>query len=85
MNTLNIILLSIILLSIVLAFVRFLKGPTQSDRIVALDTITIISTAGLVLLGFIFQRYIYVDVSLIYSVLSFIGVLTIARYLEGGL
>lgn len=68
-----------------LAAVRFIKGPTASDRVVALDVMTIISTAGLVLLSLVFDRSIYLDVSLIYSVLGFIGVLTIARYLEGGL
>lgn len=74
-----------IILAIILAVLRGLLGPTASDRVVALDNLTTISTAGLVLLGFIFQRFIYIDVSLIYGVLSFVGVLTIARYLEGGL
>ncbi len=74
-----------IVLAIILAVLRGLLGPTASDRVVALDNLTTISTAGLVLLGFIFQRFIYIDVSLIYGVLSFVGVLTIARYLEGGL
>ncbi len=74
-----------ILLAVILAVLRGLLGPTASDRVVALDNLTTISTAGLVLLGFIFQRFIYIDVSLIYAVLSFVGVLTIARYLEGGL
>ncbi len=74
-----------IVLAIIFAVLRGLLGPTASDRVVALDNLTTISTAGLVLLGFIFQRFIYIDVSLIYGVLSFVGVLTIARYLEGGL
>lgn len=72
-------------LAILLVAIRFAKGPTASDRVVALDTLTIISTAGLVFLSLLFERSIYLDVSLIYGVLGFIGVLTIARYLEGGL
>ncbi len=75
----------LIVLAIIFAALRGLLGPTASDRVVALDNLTTISTAGLVLLGFVFQRFIYIDVSLIYGVLSFVGVLTIARYLEGGL
>ncbi len=74
-----------IILAVFFAILRGLLGPTTSDRVVALDNLTTISTAGLVLLGFVFQRFIYIDVSLIYGVLSFVGVLTIARYLEGGL
>lgn len=76
---------SVIGLGLILAAVRFFIGPTASDRVVALDTLTTISTALLVLLGLFFERYIYIDVALIYAVLGFVGVLTVARYLEGGL
>ncbi len=81
------ILYILIVLGLAILFVvyRGVVGPTPSDRIVALDNITTITTAGLVLLGLFFERYIYIDVALIYGVLSFIGVLTLARYLEGGL
>ncbi len=75
----------VIALALVLAGVRFVIGPTTPDRVVALDTLTTISTALLVLLGLFFKRYIYIDVALIYGVLGFVGVLTVARYLEGGL
>ena len=75
----------VIALAIILAAIRFILGPTTSDRVVALDTLTTISTAFLVLLGLFFNRFIYVDVALIYGVLGFVGVLTVARYLEGGL
>jgi len=76
---------SIIILAIVFATIRGMKGPTPADRIIALDNLTIIITAGLVLLSLVFERYIYLDVALIYGVLSFIGVLTLARYMEDGL
>ena len=79
------IFFGVIGLALILAAVRFILGPTTSDRVVALDTLTTISTALLVLLGLFFQRYIYIDVALIYGVLGFVGVLTVARYLEGGL
>jgi len=79
------IVLALLALGILLVAIRFVKGPTPSDRVVALDTLTIITTAGLVFLSLFFERSLYLDVSLIYGVLGFIGVLTIARYLEGGL
>ena len=72
-------------LGILFAFFRFVKGPTAADRTVALDTLTTISVAGLVLAGYLFQRFIYLDVALVYGVLGFIGVIVIARYLEGAL
>jgi len=73
------------ILGMVFAFLRFVKGPTAADRTVGLDTLTTISVAGLVLAAFIFQRFIYLDVALVYGVLGFIGVIVIARYLEGAL
>lgn len=85
MEIFEIIILSIVLLGAVFAVLRFAKGPTAADRVVALDTLSVILIALLVFVGYIFQRFIYVDVSLVYAVLGFIGVITIARYLEGGI
>jgi len=39
----------------------------------------------LVLLGYIFERYVYLDVALVYAVLTFIGSVAIARFLEKGI
>jgi multicomponent Na+:H+ antiporter subunit F len=69
---------------VILCFLRMLLGPTAADRAIAVDTVTTVITALLVLLGFIFKRYVYLDVSLIYSILSFAGLVAIARYLERG-
>jgi multicomponent Na+:H+ antiporter subunit F len=82
-----IIYIALILMALGMIFsaIRFIKGPTAGDRAVALDTLTIIGVAGLTLLAYLFQRFIYVDVALVYAVLGFIGVIVIARYLEGAL
>jgi multicomponent Na+:H+ antiporter subunit F len=81
----EIILLIIIGVAICLCLLRMLKGPTAPDRAVAVDTIATITTALLVLLGFIFERYVYIDVALVYAVLTFIGSVAIARFLEKGI
>ncbi len=70
---------------ILFSALRFVLGPTAADRTVALDTLTTIAMAFLVLLSLVFKRYIYIDIALVYGVLGFIGVLVIARYLEGAL
>jgi len=61
-----------------------LSGPTAPDRAVAVDTMTTIIVASLVLLGFILGRYVYLDVALVYSLISFIGLVALARFLERG-
>ncbi len=79
------IALFFMVVGLIFAAIRFIKGPTAGDRAVALDTLTTIGVAGLVLLAYVFGRFIYLDVSLVYGVLGFIGVIVIARYLEGAL
>ncbi len=85
MSTILIFYLAVIGAGILLSFLRMLLGPTASDRAVAVDTITTTVVALLVFLGFIFRRYVYLDVSLVYSVLSFVGLVALARFLERGI
>jgi len=68
-----------------LALYRFFKGPSAADRVVAFDVLTIIAVTGIVLVAFAEGRVIYLDVALIYALLSFLGVIVVARYLERGL
>lgn len=69
----------------VFALIRFLKGPSAADRVIAFDVLTIISITGIVLSALVTGREIYLDVALVYALLSFLGVIAIARYLEGGI
>ena len=79
------VLLGIIGAAILLCLLRMVGGPTTVDRAVAVDTTATVTTALLVLLGFAFERYVYLDVALVYALLTFIGSVAVARYLEGGL
>jgi multicomponent Na+:H+ antiporter subunit F len=64
---------------------RFFTGPSAADRVVAFDTLTIIAVIGIGLLALVEGRHIYLDVALVYALLSFLGVIAVARYLERGL
>ncbi len=75
----------VVLLAVLLATLRAVLGPTVSDRLVAVDALTTITVALMVMLGVIYGREIYLDVALVYSVLAFMGVLIVARYMEGGM
>ncbi len=72
-------------LAVLFSLIRLLKGPTTFDRLLAADTIAVITTSLLVLMAVFFSRVIYMDVALVYVVLGFAGVVVVARYLEGGL
>lgn len=71
-------------IAFLLALFRFVRGPHAANRVVAFDVLTIISISGIVLAALAEGRGIYLDVALVYALLSFLGVIVIARYLEGG-
>lgn len=71
-------------IAFLLALLRFVRGPGAVDRVIAFDVLTIISITGIVLLAVLEERAIYLDVALVYALLSFLGVIVVARYLEGG-
>ncbi|MCK5112524.1 MAG: cation:proton antiporter [Thermoplasmatales archaeon] len=82
-NTYLIVLIALSL-SIIMAMIRVIKGPTAPDRVVGLDTINTIVISGMVIFGAAFNEVIYIDVAIVYALLSFISTLFIAKYLEGG-
>ena len=84
-NTILSIALGIMLLSIILSLVRFIKGPCYTDRVIAFDVMTISSLAIIAGIAYMSNRVIYLDIAMVYGILSFLGVLIVARYLEKGL
>ena len=71
--------------SVVLGAVRLVLGRTLVDRVAAIDMLTVVSISMIALYAHVSGRFIYVDVALVYGVLSFLAVLAMARYLERGL
>lgn len=72
----------LVALAAVLAVLRLLLGPTVPDRVVAADTLAVITTAGLAWLGGALGSVIYLDIALVYGALAFVGVVAIARAIE---
>ena len=69
---------------IIVALVRVILGPGAPSRIVGLDTINTLVVASMVVLGAAFEEVIFIDVAIVYAVLSFITTLFIAKYIEKG-
>jgi multicomponent Na+:H+ antiporter subunit F len=67
-----------------MCIIRVIKGPTAPDRVVGLDTINTIVISGMIIYGIVERAVIYIDVAIVYALLSFISTLFIAKYLEGG-
>ena len=71
----------LLLFSAMLTLIRLLAGPTIPDRAVALDSMTTTTAGAMVLYGVITRQAVFIDVALVYAVLSYIATLYIARYL----
>jgi multicomponent Na+:H+ antiporter subunit F len=75
----------LIFFAILFAVIRLVLGRTLVDRIVAIDALTVISLSLIALYAHVSGRFVYIDVALVYGLLSFLAVLALARYLEKGL
>lgn len=72
------------LAAMAISFVRFLLGPDGLSRVVALDALTIMALSLIAMIAYLTGRVIYLDVALVYGLISFLGVLAMARYRERG-
>ena len=82
-NLLELVVLGMLGAALLLALVRLLLGPHSGDRVVAADTMSVITTAGLAGIAALLGSALYLDVALIYGVLAFVAVVAIARAIEG--
>ena len=67
------------------ALVRLILGPTNPDRVVAVDTINTLTVAVLILLSVLYEQFIFIDVAIVYALLSFVSTLYIAKHIGGEL
>ena len=75
----------LILLGVLFGVLRLVLGRTVVDRVIAVDMLTVVSISLIALYAHVADRFIYLDVALVYGVLSFLAVLAVARFLERGL
>ena len=75
------IAIAIISVSIVLTLIRFLMGPSLPDRIISLDVFTANLLAVLAIYSVLSYQKTYLNVSLIMSLVAFVGTMTFAYYL----
>mgnify|MGYP001048892596 FL=1 len=74
----------VIIFTILLSLYRLVLGPGVFNQIAASNVIGTKVIVLLVVIGFIFERPMFIDISLLYAGLNFIATLLMARYLERG-
>ncbi len=76
------IVLILLGLGILMTLVRLIFGPKLTDRIVSLDTLNVMIIGSIGLLAAILKNELYLDIVLVYAILSFLETIVFSRYVE---
>ncbi len=73
----------LLILSAFLCLFRVLRGPTPADRLVAIDIFGVLIVGACAILAVGTGHSWYLDIGISWALMSFIGALALAKYLEG--
>ncbi len=73
-----------ILVTMALALTRALLGPTVYDRVLAVNSFGTKTVLLIALLGFLTGRPDFLDISLVYALINFIGTIAVLKFLKFG-
>ena len=74
---------SLLLLGAFMCLIRLGKGPTAPDRTVAIDILGTLVVGFCALYALHTKKVFYLNVGIAWALLSFIGTIALAKYLEG--
>lgn len=66
-----------------LCLYRIARGPSAPDRTVAIDILGIVIVGFCGILGLVTGEDFYLNIAIAWSLLSFIGTIALAKFLEG--
>ena len=81
--TIDIIVFTWLGIGLLFTLIRFIIGPSLSDKVVSLDTFNMIVIGVIAMLALLFNNSLYLDIVIIYAILSFLETIVFARYVEG--
>ncbi len=70
--------------ALILALVRGMRGPTPFDRLLAVNAIGTTVILGIALHGYALGRPEFVDISILYAVINFIGTFAVLKLFNTG-
>ena len=76
------VMVPILALSVVITFIRFVKGPSLPDRIVAIDILSGIAVAMMAAYSVATGETVFLDIALIIAMISFLGTIGFAYYID---
>ena len=73
-----------LLVTMGLALARALLGPTIYDRVLAVNSFGTKTVLLIAVFGFLTERPDFLDISLIYALINFIGTIAVLKFVEVG-
>ena len=70
---------------IIVTLIRLLTGKTTADKMLALDVINVLVVITMFVLSAAFAEPLFIDIAVVYALLSFVATIYIGKYLSGGL
>ena len=70
---------AVILVAIALGLVRAFRGPTLYDRVMAANMIGTLTVLMVAVLGFLAERPEFLDIALVYVLISFVSTIAVLR------
>jgi multicomponent Na+:H+ antiporter subunit F len=81
MNTFFISIALVLCLALLIPFYRVYKGPTVFDRLLGAAAVGSKTLTLILLFGMMYDRLdMFIDISLGYAILNFVGVIAMAKY-----
>ena len=68
--------------ALVLALVRAMRGPTAFDRLLSVNAIGTTVILGIALHGYVMGRPEFVDISILYAIINFIGTFAVLKLFD---
>jgi multicomponent Na+:H+ antiporter subunit F len=72
----------VLAVTVVLAFVRLARGPSLPDRVVALDLLATVGISIIAVYAVATNQPVVLDVAIVVALLSFLGTIAFAYYIE---
>jgi multicomponent Na+:H+ antiporter subunit F len=76
-------LINVSLFSALFVLYRVVRGPSPADRVIAVDILGVLIIGVLALIGLSTDQGFFLDIALIWALLSFVASLAFAKILEG--
>lgn len=73
----------LLVVAVFILFARLVKGPTIADRVLAADTVNSVVIGVIVLVGMYYGNEMFMDIAIVYAMISFLGTLSVSKYIMG--